>query len=196
MIEKQAWWINGNTTIDIEQLRPLAILIHQQTVINLQRDLWMTYVKSGTGRLTHSPTKGPSIWPVKVKSFILAKRITTNMSSADENAACMNSVYEFMQELNNKHENYQNQFTEIKNSLRLIEYSDAIEDSLRTYIEQQPSIRFLRLKCELKQTLINNDYQDQMFELNYRQHHPTEHQVNVFIDRFLLSLLFDLATIG
>ncbi|CAF1650636.1 unnamed protein product, partial [Didymodactylos carnosus] len=98
------------------------------------------------------------------------------MSSADENAACMNSVYEFMQELNTKHENYQNQFTEIKNSLRLIEYSDAIEDSLRTYIEQQPSIRFLRLKCELKQTLINNDYQDQMFELNYRQHHPTEHQ--------------------
>ena len=181
MLEQQSWFRNHRTDHHVDELRYLAILMHKITVINLQRDLWLTYVKSGTGRLKKSNTNepnssGPSIWPVKVKSLILSKRITTEMKSDDENQACRDLVYQFLSDLNVKQDQYQQQLMGKKQAYR--HYTDSIGKDLQTYIEQQ-GLYFLRLKCDLKQALVNNDYQDQMFEMNYRQLNPNDDQVRI-----------------
>ena len=179
-IEKQTW-LKNNATKNEEDLRQIAILMHKLAVNNLQKDLWMTYIKSGTGRLKQPEVNetfipSPRIWPVKVKSFILPKRITTNMSSEDEDNACLDVVDRFMCELNSKCEHYQQQLMEKKTSF--IGYTDVIEKGLQMFIEQQ-AIQFLRWKCELKQALVYNEYQDQMFQLKYRQHNPSEYHVRL-----------------
>ena len=180
LIEKQTW-LKNNDTKNEEDLRQIAILMHKLAVNNLQKDLWMTYIKSGTGRLKQPEvhetfTHGPRVWPVKVKSFILSKRTTTNMSSEDEDKACLDVVDRFMRDLNGKYEQYQQQLTEKKTSF--IAYTDVIEKGLQTFIEQQ-AIQFLHWKCELKQVLVYNEYQDQMFQLKYRQHNPFEYHVRL-----------------
>ena len=182
MLEQQAWF--KEKKMDMESLRPMAILMHQLSVIRLQEDLWITYVKAGTGQLmkpegNEPMSYGPHVWPVKVKSLMLSKRITTEMPSDLEENACRTVVYEFIRDLNQKNEQYQQRLIEQKASLT--EYNEVIEQSLQAYVEQQ-GIYLLRLKCQLKQALVNNDYQNQMFEMKYRQHNPNEEQVRCTIE--------------
>jgi hypothetical protein len=165
MLEQQSWFKKDPAYFHRieEDLRYLTILLHKSTVLNLQRDLWLTYVKSGTGRLKEiehtqlllTNNSGPYIWPVKIKSFLLSKRITTEMNSYDEHQACLDIVYQFIQDLNVKDGEYQQELSEKRKTC--IKYIDMIGKDLLTYIEQQ-EIYFLRLKCELKQALVNNDY--------------------------------------
>jgi len=180
LIEKQQW-LNNNPNNNEEDLRHIAILMYKIAVNNLQIELWSTYMKSGTGRLkkpedNESITHDPYIWPVKVKSFILSKRSTINMNSDDENKACQDFVYEYIRNLNEKEDQYRKQLLEKKKSF--VGYTDVIEKGLQTYIEQQ-AIQFLRWKCELKQMLVYNEYQNQIFEVKYRQHNPNQYQVRL-----------------
>ena len=56
------------SSIDIEYLREIAVLIHQLECIDLDRLLWTTYLHSGTGILKpQATTLTLSLWPLAVK---------------------------------------------------------------------------------------------------------------------------------
>lgn len=155
----------------IEDIRSMAIVMHKLAVIKLQGQLWLSYI----------PAQDVCIWPVKVKSFILSKqRITTELSCIDEDRFCRDISYKFIQELNQQEQQYQEEISSKKSSMV---YTDSMEECLNSFIEQH-GIRLLRLKCQLKRQLIKFDYQEQLFQLNYRQQQPTHEQVSFSFDFF------------
>ena len=91
-----------------------------------------------------------------------------------EDQACLDMACQFIHQLTVKLEQHQCELNEKKKNFS--NYTNTIEQCLQTYIEQH-GIYLLRLKCELKKALINNDYQQQVLELKYRQFNPDEHQV-------------------
>jgi hypothetical protein len=104
------------------------------------------------------------------------------MKSNDEHEACLDVVYRFLFHLNIKYQQYQQQLNEKRKSY--INYTDSIEKDLQTFIEQQ-AVYVLRLKCDLKQALVSNDYQEQMFQIKYRQLNPNEYQVRIKNDVYI-----------
>ena len=184
MIEKEQCLKNKSPNI-VDDLRQIALVLHQLAVNHLQQDLWSTYILCGTGRLkqalantelTTSITHGPHIWPVKVKSFILSNSssLLTTVVEKEHDQACLRFANKFIGDLNKQRDQYRDQLNEKKR--KCSEYTEVIEQALQTYIERE-RIDYLRLKCELKKALLAHYYFEQTFQWQYQQLNPNEYQV-------------------
>ena len=151
----------------IEELRQMAILMHQFSMVHLEKSLWMAYLQSGTGQLQstyQTDGTGPHIWPPQVTQSM------KNRKESTDDHACLTYVTQYLCELDDKMKHYQTAL-EVKIS-RLSTYVHALE----TYVQQ--GLESARLEMEYRIALIQYDYNDRTFELAFRQQHPTEYQVN------------------
>ena len=170
----------------IEEIRQMAILMYQLAIIHLQKSLWMTYLKSGTGKLKSCITGnvGPSIWPVEVQSMM--KRLVNE----NDHTACLTLVNDHLSDLENQIGQYQTELTMKKNQLS--NYIQTIE----TFVQQ--GLASIRLDIQHQIALVQYTYNDRILESKYLQHTPTENQVSLmyfffsflFINLFFLSFFF------
>jgi len=160
--------MNTATTITVEDLRQLAILKHKIAVINIDKELWTVYLKSGTGQWK-TPESGKTnvdrrIWPIQVKKMMSSKKSNTIVTreERDEEKICETIVHEYLEELNNIIEQYQNEFDKKKNYL-MGYIDDNLEKEIETFV-QQHSTRPLQMKLNYEIALLEYDYDVEIVE--------------------------------
>jgi hypothetical protein len=120
------------------------------------------------------------VWPLQVKSVILGKRLPTTtvatmeINTEKEHLDCENLVYERLQEMNEKIEQYQRQLDKKKS--QLTGFTSTMEEAIDIYI-QQHGIKPLKLKRDLKIALLKYDYDAEILERKYLQEKPNQYQV-------------------
>jgi hypothetical protein len=179
--------ISGFITITMEDLRQLAILKHKIADMNLRKKLWTIYLKSGTGQWetqeSGKTTVDRRIWPAQVKKMISSPSSNNTIdiseeSDDDEQKKYETRVHQYLDELNNTMEQYQNEFDKKKNDL-MDYYTDDIEKAIETFV-QQHGVRPLQMKLDYKIAILEYDYDMEILEREYLRLKPTEYQVKYF----------------
>lgn len=167
------------SSINIDVLGQITILLHQLNMIDLEKSLWTIYSKSGTAAGILNPKESTlKIWPTCVKSMIQsAQRLTTisdiNQIVVNDNI-CLKFVTEHLRELNEKQQQIQQQLSEKKK--QFYGYTDRIEQILRTFIQQH--IQSLCLQYEYKIKLVELNYHESVLEHKFLQQNLNDKQVN------------------
>ncbi|CAF1203637.1 unnamed protein product, partial [Adineta steineri] len=142
--------MNTASSIDMNDLRQLALLIHHIAALNIQKQVTIVYLRSGTGKLREPEPSltevDRRVWPMQVKSALSEKRkqrkivTTVQITTEDEHRDHENLVYERLQKINERIEQYQRQFNEKKRQLiALLEYDYDAEILERKYLEEKPN---------------------------------------------------------
>jgi hypothetical protein len=157
-------------SMNIEELRQVAILMHQCTMIDLETSLWSTYLKAGTGTLKIEQP-GPEIWPTMLKSKIMA--LNNGETDNDIDDTCLKFVNKRLRQLDHDQHRYQAEINEKK--INMDGYMTTIEPVIQTFIQE--NLRSLHIQYEYTIALIEYDYEDQRLELEFAQLEPNDHQV-------------------
>ena len=174
------------TSMTLDDLRQVAILIHQIAELCIDKQIKTTYLQSGTGILTDSEPEltklGRRVWPTQMKSKMLEQykkdnmnRTTTptvKMTEEDEPRHCEEFVQQCTREMNEKMVQYQQQLDEKES--QLVDMTSTMEEAIKAYVDQY-GIRPLKMKRDLKIKLIKYDYHAEIIERKYLQ----EIQMNI-----------------
>lgn len=169
------------SSINIEELQQIAILIHQLNILELEKTLWTHYYKSGTGTLKVNDSN------LKVWSSNIKKMIQSNQIKVDDDH-CLKFVSENLRELNEKHHEIQQQL--IIKKKQFVGYTITIDEILQAFIREH--LKSLRLKYECKIKLVDFDYRERVLEHAFLQENPIEQQVIIIIIiHYSISILYD-----
>ena len=179
------------SSMHMEDLQEMAVLMHQMTMLDLQKDLWYTYLQSGTGQLANEEQHEFFVWPMEMKSTMMQMNETEI-----DHETCLNYVNQTLQQFVERQRHCQRQFDERKYTFSNC-FTSEMEDTLRQFIEQQEMI-FIRLDFERKMAIVKYDYRDRLLEFEYHQLKPNELQVRslgipqtsrvvfqIFLDKFI-----------
>lgn len=156
----------------------MALLIHELFMINLQKSLWTTYLRAGTGQLYIDRTVtndkiNPQIWPIEVQQSMRKHSIKST-----DHTTTLTYVTQYLDGLNKKMEQYQSKLNVKK--VQLSVYLKTIETFVRQTLESA------RLETEHHIALVQYNYQDRILELKYWQHNPSQKQV--ILEHFLVII--------
>ena len=174
---------NTANSFYIADLQEIAFLIHEITLLGLQKLLWNAYLRSGTGRV--EPTRQSkinvniSLWPLELKLMMIKNKQTkaTDINQIDNND-CLNYVYRTLRQVVDRTIDYQTQLDAKKNHLKNF-FTSEMEDAIGEFIEQQ-EIYFMRISIERKVAIIEHDCKDQLIELEFQHLKPTQNHVRFF----------------
>ena len=168
----------------IEELRQLAIRIYQISIIDLQKMLWTTYWKAGTGKLKSNHQTNddhhisPSLWPIEIQ------RMMKERINKTDDASCLAFVTEHLSALDKEINQYQSELMIQKN--QWFNYIQIIETFVRQGLEP------IRMEIEHQIALVQYNYNDYVLELEYLRYNPTQYQVNeenFLLNKFLISFI-------
>ncbi|CAF4738995.1 unnamed protein product, partial [Rotaria sp. Silwood2] len=148
-------------SINIDELRHVAILIHHSMTSVLKRTLWTTFLKSGTGLLKtkqqQQESNGLKMWPSLLKSMIKSCSHINHTENDVTDEICLNIVQTQLRRLEYQYEYYQN---ELKEKIKpLSNYEITIAPILRTFIQQ--NLQSLQIAYEFAIAFIGYEYEDQ-----------------------------------
>lgn len=182
-------------SINIEQLRKLALLKFHIAVNDLDISLWNTYLQSGTGKIplevqpqqaaaagetTASTHSKFCRWPSDLKD----KMIRDGFIPADDhqqritNDAYMNYVHQQIRQLRNKNAEYYNELQLEKRYLSH-DLTSEMEEAINIFVEQYGT-SFHRLPINGKISTIEYRYKDRSLELQFLEENPHAYQLEVF----------------
>ncbi|CAF5052549.1 unnamed protein product, partial [Rotaria sp. Silwood1] len=152
----------------VEKLRQMAILTHQLFMIDLEKSLWSTYLKSGTGQLPvnqmdNDHLSHPHLWPIEVQKLMRQQSLDST-----DSAACLTYVTQHLDELNDKMKQYQTKYNMMKN-----QYFNYLP-TIQTFVHQQ--LESARLATEQQIAIVYYNYIDHVFELKFLACNPTRQQ--------------------
>lgn len=169
----QAKSLMTSTTIDIGQLREIAMLIYKITIIQTYHLLWTAYLKSGRGELITSSEKLPihlttiSVWPKDITSVFKLNNTTNS------NEIYSNFVNQHLGFLGRRLNICQ---TELHSKVtNICGYSLTVQKIIETYIEKH--LGSFRLKTEHQIELLHYDYHIRALKIEYVRHNPNQYQV-------------------
>jgi hypothetical protein len=171
--------INSTTTITVEDLRQLAILKHKIVVINMDKELWTVYLKSGTGQWETSESRKTNvdrrIWPECVKTIMLSELGgTTNGDEAYQQNLCEEIVSERLQDIKETIVQYQIELDGNKDCLP--GFADEMEKVIDAFIGQY-GVQSLQMKHNYEIAIFQYDYDAELLEREYLRFKPTKSQV-------------------
>jgi hypothetical protein len=159
---------HSTSSINIQTLGQITILMHQLNIIDLEKSLWTIYSKSGTANILKSNESTLKIWPKCLKSMIQLIQVNDHMY--------LKFVTEHLRELNAQQQQIQEQLSQKKRQFH--GYTNRIEEILRKFIQQH--IELLRLQYEYKIKLVELNYHENVLEHQFLQQNPNEQQVNTY----------------
>ncbi|CAF3160962.1 unnamed protein product [Rotaria sp. Silwood2] len=155
----------------VEELRQMAIVLHQLFMIDLEKSLWTTYFKSGTCQLQlHQMDNDnlihPHLWPIQVQKLV-------NKQSPDntDTAACLTYVTQHLDELDDKMKQYQNKY-----NMKKKQYLNYLP-TIQTFVHHQ--LESARLATEQQIAIVHYHYNDHLFELKFMAYNPTPQQKQI-----------------
>ncbi|CAF4773801.1 unnamed protein product, partial [Rotaria sp. Silwood2] len=116
------------STDKITELRQMAILMYQYSMINLQKSLWITYWKAGMGQFKLSNQIGPQLWPLEVQS-----KIEASTNNETKNDACRVFVSQYLSKLGNQLKQHETEL--LIKRYQLSDYIEIIETFVRRELE-------------------------------------------------------------
>ena len=180
------------TSTTLDDLRQVAILIHQIAELRIDKQIKTTYLQSGTGTLRESEPELTNldrrVWPTQVKSKMLEqlKKDSTKrtaipavkMTDEEEHRHCEEFVQQSIREINEKMVQYQRKLDQKKS--HLVDMTSTMEEAIKAYVDQY-GIRPIKMKRDLKIALIEYDYDAGIIERKYLRENPNEYQVKEII---------------
>lgn len=164
------------STIKLEELRDIAILMHKIMSIGIVQSLWIVYRKSGLGNLPSALQINQldrKVWPIKVQSLLQQSQ----MRYMDEDEACLIFVNHHLQQMNSQSDHYRHEFNVKTCNLRG-GYSPSLEHILEKFIQQ--GLQYLRMDIEQQIAMVSFDYMDRILERAYSIEEPDHNQVSFF----------------
>lgn len=185
-------WINKiDSPVRCEQLEQLTILVYQMAMIHLRQELWQLYLQSGTGQLPpretskkRSPHLTLHLWPKELTMVIMG----TSASQIHDQSPITHETYEdfvkkHLAALEEQFNLYRAQFESIKTSTN--HYHETINDEIERFV-QTKALPMAKLYFEARRVLIQADYNDRFYQLEYLHQKSTLEQVSFSIS-FRLS---------
>jgi len=173
----QATISQSASSITTEELRQIALLMHQLHVLDLEKSLWDTYLKSGIGSFKADQSH-IKIWPSEVKAMIRFARRSTTISDINQINILDDHCYQFvnnqLREFNEKQQQLRQQL--IRKKKQFYHYRDPMDQILQTLVQEQ--MQSLRLEYEYKIKLVEFDYRQEVLDQAVQQQHPNVQQVN------------------
>ena len=181
-------------SISIHDFQYMALCIHRIAALRIQKQVTIVYFKSGTGTLRDPELElvpvDRRVWPAQVKAEMSTRRAMTNTTMPpevnvdDEQHAYENLVRERFEEITSQIDQYEQHLDEKKKQLG--DLTVAMEQTIRNYVHQH-GIYPLKLRRDLKITLLKYDFDAEIMERQFLQEKPTEYQVS---KTFILLCLF------
>jgi len=175
--------INTASSLEIDDLRRMAHLIHNIAAMNIKKEMSLLYLKCGTGTLQDRGLSLANIdwrvWPKQVLAELATKRqqMVNDMNKKlnDDQQMCEQLVYEHIEEYDNKIQQYQKELNDFrKYSMGL---TSEIEETIECFV-QQYGIEPLRIKSDLKKNLLEYDYAEEIIQRQFFYEQPNEYQVS------------------
>jgi len=164
------------STIPLENLKEIAILMYRMMLLELVKSLWITYRKSGTGDLSSMKFSinvlNNKVWPSEVKSFMKLSKFNRTMNNDEENS-CLNFVNDCLNQLDNQNEQYRQQMT--MKTGQLIGYTYIVEHNIKSFIEEMLTCE--RIENDRHMALVQYHYMDILLKRAYLAQNPTQEQV-------------------
>ena len=165
--------------INSKDLQQLAILTHHMSIINLHQKLWYCYLKFGNNQLKKPYTQhiiSPAAFQIiptypKIIQAILISKDKLNVNNYE---IYIRFIEKYLQYLDNKEKQYRTQFNTIKK--RISNYTNVLNDKIDEYVRKQ-GVLVQQLYYELKIALMEYISNDQFYQFDFFQQHPTETQV-------------------
>lgn len=176
------------TTIGIDQLRQVAICIHHIGALQIQKQVSLAYLQSGTGEWSeHELDLLPidrRVWPSQVTSAL-----SVACSSDERQLACEQLVQQRLRDMNENILHYQRHRDETIDEYPNV-FTPAVRQSIDGFVEQY-GMAPLRMKRDLKIALLKYAYQAEIIDRHYRQADPNAYQVDRTVTDLLLIFFLD-----
>ena len=164
------------------ELEQLTLLSYQMSIISLHKQLWTTYLQSGTGQLEKShPSRRQDeetelhYWPTYLRSFTLARAFAKIIEGDTmEYERHVESVKRYLAHLDQQHHQYLTQFDALKSGMPL--FTPALAYLIEELVRKQ-ALPAVNVYFDTVITLIKYDYIDRFMQLQYVRQKPTQEQV-------------------
>lgn len=164
----------ATTSLTIENLREIAVLIHHIRLTKLLISEWQVYLLSGTGEIKVSLTKtsNVSIWPEEIKKTMLQENI-----SEIDNDSCLAYTKNYLKQLQDSLKRFEIEKNQYQN--HLIGYTSQMNQKIEQYIFEY-FIQQADLCLQYK--LINIEYQhrNRLLEFEFEELQPSADQLQFY----------------
>lgn len=171
------------TSINIEDSREIAHLIHGINLTNLLISQWQIYLRSGTGdiRVSFPESKrqmNPSIWPSEVKKMMLREGTVNAVTESDiDSSQCLSFTQNYLANLRTSVEKRQKELNDRKR--RLTQFTTEMSQAIDLYVFQH-FMDEASLRIQKNMLIIEYNYRDHLLELEFEQLNPTEDQLHLY----------------
>ena len=165
------------------ELEELTMLSYKMSIISLHKQLWTTYLQSGTGELEKShPVRRQDektelhYWPTYLHSFTVArafvKRMTGDVMDHEMRAAFVKEYLSYLEEQLHK---YAAEYETMKNTMPL--YTPVLTYRIDECVRKH-ALSAVQIYFDVLITLMKHDYMNRFMQLQYWQQKPMHEQVH------------------
>ena len=165
------------------ELEELTMLSYKMSIISLHKQLWTTYLQSGTGQLEKShPARRQDektelhYWPTYLHSFTVARAFIKRMTDdAMDHEMRVVFVKEYLSYLEEQLHKYSTEYDAMKNTMPLYTpvLTYRIDECVRKHALSAVNIYF-----DVLIALMKHDYIDRFMQLQYWQQKPMQEQIH------------------
>lgn len=198
---------NTATSISMNDIQELALLMHRIAAMTTDREIMKTYFHSVKGTLKQSTYNLAEherrFYPLNVQTFMLSVKKTeqtsdkitkasTNETSShfmlteEEHQMCENHIYQRIYEMKDMIDKLKQQLEDRKATV--FGLTPTIEQLIHNFV-QKYGIKPLKCKEKLQIALVGDDYENELLKRQYLKENPNEYQVRIHssIDVFFFS---------
>ena len=163
-------------SLNREDLRQVAILMHHVTVLELERSLWDSYLKCATSMVQRNG-KYPRFWPAAVIAMFRELAQMTTLGDVDQIRASDDDYLRIVQrqlcDLEKEGRALQCQLNHRKK--RIYDYERIWEEPLRAFVVEQTESFRQQFQCKVQ--LVEFDNRAHQLECEFREESPNTAQV-------------------
>lgn len=168
-----------DSIITMKDLQDILLLKHKLAVLDLNRALYTTYLKSGTNKLKEDDLRYNqsylAIWPESLKTTIL-RESDGKLTRKDLNyEKCLNYVQNKLEQFQKESVNYQMELHRKKKDLHS-NFTVEMEETINQFIEQY-RMNFYRIPIEAKIAIVKHEYDDRLLRREFNLQQPYQPQV-------------------
>ena len=162
------------STINVDDLRKVAMLMCKIICLDLVHSLWIVYRKSGTGDLPSSLAihqVNTKIWPIEVQSYM---KLTKFQCHTGEDNPSLTFVNHYLQQFNDQSKQYRIQLN--TKTSRLMGYTRSLEHIIEKFVQQ--GLISKRIEIDREIALVQYHYTDVLLKRAFLVQNPNEDQVS------------------
>ena len=162
------------TSITMDNLREMAVLIHHIRSTKLLISEWQLYLSSGTGQIKVSltETSNISIWTEEAQ-----KTMIKEMGEYIDTDMCVAYTKDYLEKLNEKLKQFEMEKNQCQD--RLMGYTQEMDQKIEQFIFEQ-HIKQADLRLQHKMIVIEHQHRNRILELDFEALEPQPDQLYIY----------------